>query len=274
MAWKPALFKVEKRPVKWPNFGSNARKFFDEEGQRYLADSLLKDGQLQDCGAVKDGTGLWGERRCRAAELAGITELSFKIFDETPSPDQIVVVNAAENMHKALLPIEECLAVETLAALRPDLSNQELGGLLHKSASDITRYRTVLRDPNVRKALELNQIGLSVAYMIAKAEKEEARAAGMGMALGGGTREQVEREIQKAMMPTAIIVPEEQVVDRCRLAMSGGITLTVAAKGLTLPKIASWLKEMQDSLKKAMAEGLSLATTCKALADRAKAKPA
>ena len=69
------------KPLNWFKVALQARRHFEEAELRQLGESL-KVKQLQPVLARSDGTLIAGERRLRAAKLAGLTELLVVISDE------------------------------------------------------------------------------------------------------------------------------------------------------------------------------------------------
>ena len=138
------------RPLSWFKVNSQLRKFFNEADLRRLGESL-KIKQLQPILAQPDGTIIAGERRYRAALLAGLPSLEVKIAEEQLEDRQIKLWQLQENMLRAdLTPIEQVDGVDELARLNPGLKNLELAEKLHLDASMITRLRRVANCPVAR----------------------------------------------------------------------------------------------------------------------------
>ncbi len=92
------------------------RKYFDEEGLRELADSLLEFGMIQPV-IVKSEDGFYslvaGERRWRAARIAKLNTIPVIIKDY--SPIEVLQIALVENIQrKDLNPIEEALCYRRL----------------------------------------------------------------------------------------------------------------------------------------------------------------
>src|SRR5208282_2832454 len=91
-----------KKPLSWFKPDPNQpRKSFNEAELRTLGESMKAIGQIQPVGAKLDGTQLWGERRRRAAELVGITELWVVIAEKPLSDFEVKVIQVVENVHRA-----------------------------------------------------------------------------------------------------------------------------------------------------------------------------
>jgi ParB family chromosome partitioning protein len=119
------------------------RRVFDEEKLRSLAESIRKYGVLQEPGVVPLAGGpryriVWGERRWRAARLAGLELLRCKVLPPADASALEVLRSKerqwVENMEReGLSPIEEAIAIQDAVdverSLRP---NAVVGELIEK----------------------------------------------------------------------------------------------------------------------------------------------
>jgi ParB/RepB/Spo0J family partition protein len=107
-------------------------------------------GQLQPVGAKPDGTLLWGERRFRAAQLAGLKELSVIITDRPLSDSEIRLIQLTENMLRAdLSGHEKWMACTELMAMNPGWQMKDLAGhLLGDDVGMLSRRRDGYRHGN------------------------------------------------------------------------------------------------------------------------------
>jgi len=89
--------------------GNQPRKVFDEEKLRRLADSIREQGLIQPVLVRREGTGyrlIAGERRWRAAQLAGLDEIPAMVREA--SDGEALELALVENLQRAdLNPIEE-----------------------------------------------------------------------------------------------------------------------------------------------------------------------
>lgn len=94
----------------------NFRKTFDETKLKELADNIAKVGVLQPIILRREGKTkilVAGERRYRAAKMAGLKEIPYRLLDLTEEDAQ--EVTALENLHRAdLNPVEEAQAFSML----------------------------------------------------------------------------------------------------------------------------------------------------------------
>jgi len=89
--------------------GNQPRKVFDEEKLRRLADSIREQGLIQPVLVRREGSGyrlIAGERRWRAAQLAGLDEIPAMVREA--SDGEALELALVENLQRAdLNPIEE-----------------------------------------------------------------------------------------------------------------------------------------------------------------------
>ena len=122
------------------------RKNFDEEALQELADSIKQFGLLQPI-LVQDRKTYYeiiaGERRWRAAKLAGLKEVPVIIRDYTEQ--EIVEISLIENIQREdLNPIEEALAYKRLLT-EFDLKQEEVAERVSKSRTAVTNSMRLLK---------------------------------------------------------------------------------------------------------------------------------
>lgn len=147
------LSKIEPNP-------DQPRKDFNEEQLQELADSIKKYGILQPLLVQKKENHyeiIAGERRWRAAKLAGIKEAPVVIREY--SPQQAMEIALIENVQREdLNPIEEALAYQRLMQ-EFQLKQEEIAERVSKNRSTITNSMRLLNlTPEVRQMLVENRI--------------------------------------------------------------------------------------------------------------------
>jgi len=124
------------------------RKQFDEEALQELAASIGVHGIVQPL-LVKEHNGRYmiiaGERRFRAARLAGLKEVPVIVTDY--DEEQIHEVSLIENIQREdLNPIEEAVAIQFLMQ-QHDMTQEEVSGRLGKSRSAVANTLRLLNLP-------------------------------------------------------------------------------------------------------------------------------
>lgn len=160
--WQIAIEKIEPNP-------SQPRQIFAKDALQELANSIKEKGIIQPILVRKKGTDgfeiIAGERRWRAAQMAGLTEVPAILKD---SEDQDVLELALiENIQRENLNvIEESEAYDFLMK-KYNLTQQELA---HKVGKDRATVANVLRllqlEPAVRRMVSENSISLGQAKVL------------------------------------------------------------------------------------------------------------
>ena len=149
----------------------NPRKNFDEKSLVELADSIRQQGVLQAIGvrpiAEKRFEIVFGERRYRASQIAGLEEIPAVILDISDETAEEMAVT--ENLQrKDVTPIEEANAYQKLIESgRHDV--QSLAVQFGKNESYIrTRLKFVSLIPEIAQLLEQDELTISVATEICR----------------------------------------------------------------------------------------------------------
>ena len=136
------------------------RKHFDEDGLLELAESIKQYGILQPL-LVQEKSGYYeiiaGERRWRAAKLAGVKEIPVIVRNLTEQ--QIVEISLIENIQREdLNPIEEAEAYQRLIS-EYKLKQDEVADKVSKSRVAITNALRLLKlDERVRRMVVEDKI--------------------------------------------------------------------------------------------------------------------
>ena len=132
--------------------GDQPRKTFDENALQVLADSIREHGVIQpivvrEIGVLEDNYEIIaGERRWRAAKMAGLDEIPAVIM--TGDELKIAEVALIENVQrKDLNPIEEAMAYKALIE-RFDLKQEEVARQAGKSRSAVANMLRLLELPD------------------------------------------------------------------------------------------------------------------------------
>jgi ParB family chromosome partitioning protein len=154
------------------------RKNFDVTELRELADSIAEHGIIQPVIAADSGDGSYiiiaGERRTRAARLAGLTTIPAIIRKYTDQ--KRLEVSLIENIQRTdLNPIEEAAAYKNLMDFSR-LSQEELALRVGKNRSTIANALRLLKLPaDVQKSLETGAISPGHARALLAVTDKNAR---------------------------------------------------------------------------------------------------
>jgi len=154
------------------------RKEFDPEAIASLAASLKGRGQLQPIRARYDAEAdRWvivaGERRYRAAIVAGLSTLMLIEAKGPADPDEILEDQLVENcLREDLKPIEQAKAFRTLIDRR-GWSYRQLSDHLHVAPASVARALALLELPDdVQGQVEAGQLAPSVAYEVSRIDDQ------------------------------------------------------------------------------------------------------
>ena len=167
------------------------RTEFDDEALQELSDSIREHGIIQPIVVRSMGDGYYqiiaGERRWRAARLAGLREAPVRIIDaDDRKASEIALV---ENLQREdLNPVEEALGYRSLAR-QYSLTQEEISQRVGKSRPVIANALRLLNLPEeVLELVKDGTLSMSIARAILGLEKpEDQRCAAKKIADGGLT---------------------------------------------------------------------------------------
>ena len=166
-----------------PNPDQPRRRFDPEELER-LADSILRHGVLQPIVVRRRGAGddtaaeyelVVGERRWRAAQLAGLDTIPAVVADLAPR--QRLEVALVENVQRHdLNPIELALAFRSLA--EGGATQEEIGGRVGLDRSSVANHLRLLELPrDLQEEVENGEISFGHAKVLLSLSHPERRIA-------------------------------------------------------------------------------------------------
>jgi ParB family chromosome partitioning protein len=177
------------------------RTIFDQARLHELAQSIQANGLIQPLILRRKGDRyelVAGERRLRAAQIAGLTQVPAVIQDY--ADDRILEIALIENLQREdLNPIETAQALDRLVR-EMNLSHEEIGRRTGKDRSTIANLIRLLRLPaDVQILLAERRLSMGHARAILGLPDEESQLhlANKTAAQGYSVRE-VERMVQKA----------------------------------------------------------------------------
>jgi len=160
-----------------PNPGQ-PRKNFDETELQELADSIKTYGIIQPIIAANAGDGTYiiiaGERRTRAAKLAGLSTVPVIIRDYTDQKK--LEISLIENIQRSdLNPIEEAAAFKNLMDFS-NLSQDELAMRMGKNRSTVANALRLLKLPiEIQKSIEEGKVSSGHARALLSVTDEKSR---------------------------------------------------------------------------------------------------
>ena len=191
------------------------RKRFDPETLADLAESIRTHGIIQPLTVRRLGSGYYqiiaGERRWRAAKLAGLTEVPAVIIEADDR--KVMELGLIENLQREdLNPMEEALGYQALV--------QEYGLTQEEAAQQVGKSR-----PAVANALRL----LSLPDAIRALLEEGKLSAGHGRALLAVPDSTLQKKLAQKVVQEGLSVRQTEAMAK-RLAQAGAEAEEAAAK--------------------------------------------
>jgi ParB family chromosome partitioning protein len=173
---------------------------FDPEALERLAASLRQRGQLQPIRVRWDEAMdryivVVGERRWRAARLAGMESIACVVASGRPTPEDILEDQLIENcLREDLRPIEQARAFRALLT-RLGISQRQLAERLQVSPPTITRALALLDLPDsIQSSVDAGAIAPQTAYEISRIDDHDTRVEMAAQAAQGQLKRDVLRE--------------------------------------------------------------------------------
>jgi ParB family transcriptional regulator, chromosome partitioning protein len=247
------------------------RKLFDEAELMALAENLKSVGQQVPVivyGVDGKFILLDGERRWRAAKLAGIDSLSAMILANRPSVTELAILQASIDVQRVSLSLMERSNV--LARIR-DENGWPVGELAERLSmkqplvTKLLSYQKLA--PGIQNLLHTGGLDGEKAYLISQEPDYEKQLA-LVKESAGMSREQVRAKLRQK--PAA----EQPRVKRAMFVLASGMSVTVQGIDATLEGVIESLSETIRELKRGLSQGLDVNTAQRVMRDKAKAKGA
>ena len=225
------------------------REEFDEEALGRLAESLKMRGQLQPIRVRwDDALGVYvivcGERRWRAARMAGLPTVSAVVMDGPIEPRELLAIQLVENaVREDLKPVEQAKAYQRLIEAN-GWSVRQLARELAIDHSGVTRALALLTLPEaIQERVEQGTLAPATAYEISKLgdRQEQARVA-EAVVTQGLTRQEAVDVVRQVKAGVAPGTTASGRVGSFEYKISPKTTVTVRFKGEERLSIVQALK--------------------------------
>ena len=162
---------------------SQPRTEFDKESLQELSASFATKGQLQPIRVRwSESEGKWtiiaGERRWRAAQMAGLATIDCYFHEGELSSSEILEEQIIENLQRrALQPMEEARAFDALIKMN-NWKKKQVAAALGIHPAKVSRALTLLKLPaDIQAKIEAGELPARTAYEISKLEDEKQQRA-------------------------------------------------------------------------------------------------
>lgn len=202
-----------------------------------LAESIRAQGIVQPIlvrSAGRDFEIIAGERRWRAAQLAGLTEVPV-IIREIPDQAAMAVALIENIQREGLSPIEEAAGFKRLQE-EFHLTHQEIATHIGRSRTAVTNLLRLLGlEPEVRALLEQGQIEMGHARALLTLAAPAQIALARAVVAGSLTVRETERRVQQQGQPA---LPKPKTVDPDVAALEQRLTDQLGARVRIVAKTA------------------------------------
>lgn len=207
----PTAPAIRSIPVDLIRPGSTqARRHFDPNALEELARSIRESGVIQP---IVLRTRVWGyellagERRWRAAQLAGLHDIPAIVRDDL-SEDEAFVLGLIENLQReSLSPIETAAGLKRLGETF-ELTHDQIGERIGKSRVYVTNYLRLLNlDPQVASLVNEGHIPLGHAKVLAGLEPDVQLRFADEVIRHKLTVRQLERRVSQHRHPRPVFQP-------------------------------------------------------------------
>ena len=182
---------------------SQPRTEFDKESLQELSASFATKGQLQPIRVRwSESEGKWtiiaGERRWRAAQMAGLATIDCFFHESELSSSEILEEQIIENLQRrSLQPMEEARAFDALIKMNT-WKKKEVADALGIHPAKVSRALTLLKLPaDIQAKVEAGKLPARTAYEISKLEDEmQQRAMLSDVSSEGLTNQQARNRVR------------------------------------------------------------------------------
>jgi len=269
---------IEQIPTELVDAEPQVRERFDEESLLALAMTVKVAGVQQPI-TVRPLDDRYqiitGERRWRAAKLAGLTTIPAMIVDGELSEAEIIELQLIENCAREdLNPAEKAKAYDRLmkATSRPAAEIARRVGTSPATVSKVTSL--LLLAPEILEHVQAGRIPYSSAYELAKlGDATEQRRLAKEVLDGRLTRDRLVAETKavKAGRPAARTNKRQRVArQRVVIKLGEGRSVAVSAPTLSVDSVVTWFIDLAEQLKHAGADGRPLAEVVKCVSSNGK----
>ena len=213
------------------------RKEFDSEALSELADSISQHGVLQPLLLRPMMTGGYrivaGERRWRAARMAGLTEVPAVIREMSDAEEMLFAL--IENLQREdLTPLEEARGYRTLIEAQ-DFTQEEVSQAVGKSRPAITNALRLLNLPeDIQEMLERGEITAGHARTLLSFKTEEGMRLGAKRAKEGASVRELEalaKRLNEQKEALAKTLQKNQYFEEAQLAVGEYLNRKVKVAG-------------------------------------------
>jgi ParB/RepB/Spo0J family partition protein len=255
------------------------RQHFDAESLQEMAASMREVGVIQPIVVRRNDAGqlvvVDGERRLRAAKLAGLKQVPVTTRDGTLDDREIRQQQFIANVHRAdLNDDEKAEALDQLIKQRGCTAAQ-VAKLVGISASAASRLLSLLTaTPELRLAVRLGQVASSSVYEVTKA-RDPARRDAMTTLLLNGAASREELKMARRAAPDRHRIAPSGRKRRWSFPVDDDTEFVVVSRTVSDTLVLGGIVDLlRGWIRKAVKQGLTPDTLAKAMRDQLRSRAA
>ncbi|GMV71845.1 MAG: hypothetical protein AMXMBFR77_16830 [Phycisphaerales bacterium] len=264
---------VQDLPIDLVDPEPQVREHFDEQSLLGLAMTVKVVGVQQPITVRRVGERyriIAGERRWRAATMAGLTAIPAILMEGELSEAEIIELQLIENCAREdLNPAEKAKAYDRLmkATNRPAA---EIAKRVGTSPATVSKVMSLLLlAPEILEHVQAGRIPYSTAYELARiGDVAEQRRLAQEVLEGRLTRDRLVAETKavRAGRSAARTTQRQRTPrDRVVIKLDGGRSIAVSAPTLTVESVMTWFMDLAEQLRHAGADGRPLAEVVRSI---------
>jgi ParB family chromosome partitioning protein len=237
------------------------REEFDEDAIDRLADSLRDRGQLQPIRVRWDESRaqymiVFGERRWRAAQKAGLETMLAIIVEGEVGPGELLAIQMIENcVREDLQPIEQAKAFRQLMNLN-GWSARQVARELGIVQSNVVRSLALLELPTaIQDQVEQGALPPATAYEVSKVENPVAQEEIAHRVVAEKlSRAETVEAVRQASKPSRAggarrVAGQNKEPAERSLKTAGGHQVIVVAKGNKGLSVQDWVEALEEAVR-------------------------
>jgi ParB family transcriptional regulator, chromosome partitioning protein len=265
--------QIQQIPLKKITWGENDRKYFDKQRIIELAATIEAHGILEAVGVKPEGEryiGLWGQRRCLAAEMVGLETVPAAVCAKTMTEAEAREIRLIENVaRESLRPLEQAIALQQLMQVG-GLSASEVANRVGLNPAAVTKSLALLSlSEPLRDLINSGAISAAAGYELARIDNPQIQAElAREVAAGRLSRDALVGKI-KALKRGA--PDSSRARARVTAVLDANRSVTLTGGGLcSLETLIQWLEDLLARARKARPQNLELGTFIKMLKDQSR----
>jgi ParB family transcriptional regulator, chromosome partitioning protein len=251
------------------------RRVFDEQCLKELAENIREVGVQQPIRVRADGpmfTILFGERRWRAAKLAGLPVIPAIVSNEQADPADGTLLQLTENLQRCdLTACEKSQAIQHFME-EAKLTAAQAGRKLGLSAAMVTRLLSLAKLPaSILEEVERGAINLSSAYELSQVADPQRQKWLADQVRNGELKREGLARARSAPPQASQSAGGVKSMKRLTAKLDDGLSVIVIGEGMdSLDQYIACVKELLAKAQRARTRYLTLGTFLKTLADSAR----